>query len=222
MDSPQVSTTKEKRHNEITIKKIAYIAACIVAVGMGYGAHYLQSGTSRNAQSEVLSLKAEKDSLVKDKTALEEKNKNLSTSISLLQKQFTPQEGTQSTVSDSDEPEKPTVGLAISEVKNLPGTDFGVTGYTPPRGDFKVVYTTISNLADVDQKFDIFQFDAITKGGVVIKPMGFSPLETQGLWNNSVLAPTGKKDIVLLFPVDSEIVILRHAPSSVSVAVPTM
>ncbi len=221
MELPQTNISKKKRLSSSTIKKIAYIAVCIVAVGIGYGAHYIQSSASRSAQSEAVSLKAEKDNLVKDKTILEEKNKNLSASIGLLQKQLTSEEDVSSKVPDNDEVDRPIAGLVISQVKNLPGTDFGVSGYIPPRGDFKVVYATISNLSNTDQKFDIFQFDAITKSGVVIKPQGFSPLETQGLWNNSVLAPAGKMDIVLLFPVDSEIVLLRHTPSSVSVAVPT-
>ena len=105
-------------------------------------------------------------------------------------------------------------------MKSQPGTAFAKDGYKLPSGNFKVVYAKITNTSDREQKYDTFQFSAVTKAGVVIEPQIFAPYESQGLWYDSTLAPGGMECIVLLFAQDAEIIVLRHAPSSVSVSIP--
>jgi hypothetical protein len=202
-------------------KLLLYPGLALLIIGVGLGVYFWQNGKVNDSRAGISSLEAEKASLIKEKRSLEDKNGNLSKSIDVLQGQIS----NNKTTSDSNESSgnstttTPDTKLTITSVKNLPGSTFTKEGYTPPKGDFKVLYVTITNQSKQEQSYNAFQFSATTKGGVILQPSQFSPLESQGLWNNSKLAAGGSQDIVLLFPQDQDTVTLTHTPESGSGAV---
>lgn len=101
-----------------------------------------------------------------------------------------------------------TTKLTVHAVKDRPGTDFAKEGYTPPQGNQRVVYLTISNTGTTDQKYDFWQFSAVTSNGAVVESRKYSPLEST-LWHSTTLQKGGKQDIVVLFATDQDVVTLQ-------------
>ena len=212
-------------------KLLVYVGLSLLIIGVGLSVYYWQNSIVNDSKRDMSSLQAQKKTLTKDKQSLEARNKNLSESIDVLQGQLayaatTSQVAQSKSNTDATVTAKPATKLTVSAVKNLPGAEFAKSGYTPPQGSFKVVYATITNQSSNEQSYEVNQFTAISKSGSVLKPQIFSPLETQGLWNDFKLVSGGTQDIALLFSQDQDIVVLTHTPEAstdpVSVSLPVV
>lgn len=110
--------------------------------------------------------------------------------------------------------------ITVTSVKDMPGSSFAKTGYTPPSGNLRVVYLSIHNSSATDQQYDVSQFSAATSSGEIVKPRVYSPVEST-LWNNATLASDGSKDITIAFGTDQAITTLywKSATGNITVAV---
>jgi cytoskeletal protein RodZ len=216
----------QKRNKKI----ITYIIFVLIAALIGFGVYYWQSTKLADANSKISNLEAGKNTLSDENKALQDKNVNLSNSITVLQDQIdfnVSSAETNSQNNNSSTTKEPTTSIAITSIKDVSGSIFAKAGYTAPIGDFTAIYATITNISKQAQTYEINQFSAITKSGTATLPKIFSPVETEGLWNNSVVPAGDKKDIVILFETGQNLVVLNFAatagntPAQISVPVPS-